>query len=361
MRLNRVCWLDIPWSGCRAGSPGIGDVRSVISPHPWRTTRLPTAHASSRPVRRRHVSRIAILSEHIWIYASVFAAALQCVRMALQRQIAADYGDLVGASARYVLSAPLATLAAAMIFLGGMDFPDPGPVFLAFAALTSVSQIVASIFLLRAFSQRSFAVGATLSRTESLQVALLTPLLLNEYLGPATIAGVLVSALGVTLLSMKRGVAGAGLLAQMDGKTVSYGLLAGFFFALSSIFIRKANIDLGDAPVLARSMTTLVVVTWLQTILMLPFVAARVAGRFIRLTTRPGIALSLAVATVGGSIGWYVALSLATAARVQVVGQVGVVFIMLTSWIYFRERPTAMEIVGAALVVTGILCVVAYG
>jgi drug/metabolite transporter (DMT)-like permease len=56
-----------------------------------------------------------------------------------------------------------------------------------------------------------------------------------------------------------------------------------------------------------------------------------------------------------GSIGWYTAFALQNASYVRAVGQIEVVFTLLVSWLYFRERLTALEYTGMAVTVAGVL------
>ena len=50
-----------------------------------------------------------------------------------------------------------------------------------------------------------------------------------------------------------------------------------------------------------------------------------------------------------GSIGWYTAFAMQNASYVRAVGQIEVVFTLLIAWFYFRERMTALELLGVGV------------
>ncbi|MCO5128771.1 MAG: EamA family transporter, partial [Rhodobacteraceae bacterium] len=61
---------------------------------------------------------------------------------------------------------------------------------------------------------------------------------------------------------------------------------------------------------------------------------------------------------VFGSMGWFAAVSLQNAAYVRAVGQVEIVFTLLASALFFRERLKLREGAGIALVVGSLLLIV---
>jgi uncharacterized membrane protein len=61
------------------------------------------------------------------------------------------------------------------------------------------------------------------------------------------------------------------------------------------------------------------------------------------------------------SLGWFVALTVATAAQVKAVGQVELLFSWLTARYAFGELPALRETLGIALVAGGIVAVVLAG
>ena len=77
----------------------------------------------------------------------------------------------------------------------------------------------------------------------------------------------------------------------------------------------------------------------------------------VRQASRASSAPSLFVGITSaiGSIGWFTAMAMQNASYVKAVGQVEVIFTVLISTLYFRERITAMEYAGIATIVVAVL------
>jgi drug/metabolite transporter (DMT)-like permease len=63
----------------------------------------------------------------------------------------------------------------------------------------------------------------------------------------------------------------------------------------------------------------------------------------------------IGVTSTLGSIAWFTAFALQNASYVRAVGQVEVVFTLLISVLYFRERINPLELAGIAATVAGVL------
>ncbi|HVG87503.1 MAG TPA: hypothetical protein VM823_00935, partial [Gaiellales bacterium] len=73
------------------------------------------------------------------------------------------------------------------------------------------------------------------------------------------------------------------------------------------------------------------------------------------------VAVPVGAAGMLASLGWFVALTVATAAQVKAVGQVELLFSWLTARYAFGELPALRETLGIALVAGGIVAVVLAG
>jgi drug/metabolite transporter (DMT)-like permease len=60
-------------------------------------------------------------------------------------------------------------------------------------------------------------------------------------------------------------------------------------------------------------------------------------------------------ASAAGTIGWFTASALANASYVAAVAQVQIVFALLISRYWFKERIRPLELVGIALILAGVL------
>ena len=127
-----------------------------------------------------------------------------------------------------------------------------------------MAQIAATLLLLHLFSLRNFAVGNTFAKTETVQAALFGFLLLGDRLGALALAGILVSLVGLVLLSATRGLGGGAL-----NRAAAIGLACGAAFAVAGIGYRAASLSLPDAGgLLMRPAVTLAYVTLLQSVLL---------------------------------------------------------------------------------------------
>jgi hypothetical protein len=113
------------------------------------------------------------------------------------------------------------------------------------AALGAVAQLVATAFLIRAMATRSFVVAVTYSKTEILQIGVLSVALLAEPVTAAAAAAIALASVGVLLLSAKPGaMPGADLRAWLS-PSAAIGLASGACFALSAVGYRGAAVALG--------------------------------------------------------------------------------------------------------------------
>jgi len=73
---------------------------------------------------------------------------------------------------------------------------------------------------------------------------------------------------------------------------------------------------------------------------------------------RPKLTLSISLFSCLGSLGWFAAMSLETVALVKTLGQVEILFTLLISARWFKERLSRRDLLGLALIVTGAACVI---
>ena len=291
----------------------------------------------------------------LWVIFTLAAAAMQTVRFMLQKQLKGAGLSTGGATfSRFLFAAPMACLLAAVALTAtGTAPPAPGPGFWAYVALGATGQIVATFLTVALFSMRNFAVGVAFTKTETVQVALLSAVLLGEAVSPLGWAAIGIGLAGVLLLS--RGTeAGAGLF----GRAALYGVLAGGLFGLSAIGYRGATLALMPLPFFLRALLALAAATVLQSVAMGLWLAWREPGEIGRVVTRWRRTVLVGLTGMLGSLGWFAAFSLQNAAYVRALGQVEIVFTLLASALVFRERLALREGLGIALVVASVVVIV---
>ena len=175
----------------------------------------------------------------LWVAISLAAAFLQNLRTALQKALTPRVGVIGATYARFLFAAPWALL---LVALRAQRAPLPAPT-LAFALWSvggAVAQIGATLLLLHLFSLRNFAVGNTFAKTEALQAAVFGLVLLGDRLPSLAIAGLVLSLLGIVLISVRATPGGA-----LVGRAALLGLASGAAFALSAVAYRGATVSRG--------------------------------------------------------------------------------------------------------------------
>ena len=298
----------------------------------------------------------------IWIPITLWAALAQTVRNAAQRTLTADLGTLAATLVRFLYGLPVAAVfVLATCMLG--DRPGLAPVFTAhyaaWLAMGAITQVGATAFLLLAMKERNFILAVAYSKTEVLQVALFSTVLLHELPGTVALLSMGAATIGVVLLSLPRGAmagSAAALRPGGNGRLVAYGLASGACFALASVGFRGASLALGDGvlPWVAGGWGVL----WaqlLQTVLL---------GGWL-LVRQPGVARAIArawkLSVVAGSMGavasiaWFTAYAMRPASDVRTLGLVEVIFSYVVSRRVFRESLSRMEAAGLGLVMAGLV------
>lgn len=292
-----------------------------------------------------------------WVALSIGAAFLQNLRSALQKSLTARVAVLGATYARFLFAAPWALLAALLLTRTG-GVPGLTPAFAGWALLGAGAQIAAQMALLRLFTLRNFAVGNAFARTETILAALVGAVLLGDWLGLWPAVGILVSVAGVIVLSLNGGLRRAGF----DRAAALTGLACGLGFALSSVSYRAASLGLqGDAGYLTRAAVTLAFVILAQTLAMTLWMRLRAPGAITAVLRAWRVAALVGLVGMLASLGWFAAFTLTSAAEVKAVGQVELLFSMLTARLAFGERPTVRELLGILLVGGGIVLLVLSG
>jgi drug/metabolite transporter (DMT)-like permease len=293
---------------------------------------------------------------NLWIAITFAAAAVQTLRFVLQKRLKGLGLSTGGATfARFLFAAPLAVAGMAALLLAGHALPAPPPLFWAYVAAGGVGQIVATFCTVALFSERSFAVGIAFTKSEVVLVAVFSALVLGEPVPLAGWAAILLGTAGVLALSQPQG---GWRWAAVGSRAVGLGLLAGAFFGASAIGYRGATLLVDSPSALFRAVVALAAVTTFQTLVMGLWLVWREPGELGRVAARWRDTAPVGVTGVLGSLCWFVAFALMNAAYVRSVGQVELIFSMLASVLFFREKVRLREVLGMALLVAGIVGIV---
>ena len=296
----------------------------------------------------------------MWIPITLAAAAFQILRTARQHELRRVLDVNAAGFVRYAYGFPLAVLASIITFgIVGAELPSAPMRFWPIIAGAGVAQILGTVALLKSFQLRDFAIGTIYAKSEVILVALVSTVFLGEALRPLGWVAAIVCMIGVAWLAAPDKVGDALRLAADPAALM--GILAALGFALAAAGIRGASNSLSDAPTWNRALLTLTVMLGIQSV---------VNGTQLALTDRSGLtavfthwrpAIAVGVLSVSGSACWATAVTLTSATRVRTLGQVELLLAFAVSILWLRERHTRAEYAASALVVAGVIGVVALG
>ena len=306
------------------------------------------------------ISNRGVSGMELWIPITLAAAFCQNLRSALQKYLKGRLSTSGATFSRFCYAFPFALLyLAALTGLLGLELPVPNLTFAAFTVLGGIAQIVATALLVYLFSFHNFAVGTTYSKTETVQTAVFGVVVLGEPIGWMATFAIVVSLVGVMTLSVSRSeLRLRRLLTAWTDRAALIGIASGTFFGISAVSYRAASLSLGGEGFLVQAAYTLACVTVLQTIVMAAYIGWREPGQLARVLRAWPVAALVGLSGMLASAGWFSAMTIKNAAYVRALGQVELVFTFVASIVFFKERTSAVELAGIALVVGGLLMLV---
>ena len=288
----------------------------------------------------------------LWLPATVLAALLQAWRTAVQQRVRADLSLNAAGLVRYLYGLPVGIgLLMAYLLWRGDDLPGTGWAFWVYALAAGLAQIIGTNLLLMAFGYRNYVVGTAYAKTEAIQGALLSLVLLGEMLTGRTWAGIGVGVAGVILLS----TGGVRVkLSDLWQPAALCGLGAGLGFTMTSIFVKLATRDIATDDLVLAALVTLVVVQAGQTLMQGGYVVMREPAQIAAVFRTWRVSAQVGALAALGSACWFTGFATAPVALVRTVGQVEVIFTLGFSRLYLKERVKRHEVAGLALVGIGV-------
>lgn len=292
----------------------------------------------------------------LWIPVTVAAAIFQTLRFMLQKSLSTVKLSAAGATfARFAYSAPLIlVLLALYLWLSGRALPPLSGTFWMFAAIGGLCQALATLCVVLLFKQRNFAVGITFKKTEVIQTALVGFIVLGEGISWGGFVAILIGLLAVLLLSKTPGGSGAWWR-HLTNRASLLGLGSGVLFAFSAVSYRGASLQLSELEPAFRAAITLAAVTSIQFVGMALWLAWRDRAELHAVWATRSTAVFVGLTSMCGSFCWFLAFTLQNAAYVKALGQVELIFSMLASLLFFREKITSRELMGIGLLGVSIL------
>ena len=289
----------------------------------------------------------------IWLPATLLAALFQAWRTAVQQRVRADLSVNAAGLVRYLYGLPVGLL----LLLGYQALvheasPAIGNGFLPLAAAGGFAQIIGTNLLLMAFGYRNYVAGTAFAKTEAIQGAILSMLLLGETLSRLTWLGIGIGVAGVMVVS----AAGQRLrLADLVQPAALCGLGAGFCFTMTSILVKSATFEIGTSDKVLAALIALVAVQACQTLMQGAYVLWRERDQLPRIFSTWRTSGQVGILAAFGSACWFTGFATAPVALVRAVGQVEVILTMGFSRLYLKEQARRSDALGLMLVGTGVV------
>jgi drug/metabolite transporter (DMT)-like permease len=295
----------------------------------------------------------------LWIPITIAAALAQTIRNAAQRHLVTELGTLGATLVRFLYGLPfaMAWLAIVTVFTG-VDIPTPTAAFFAWCVVGAVSQIAGTALLLKTMRVRNFAVGVAYSKSEVVQVALLSVVLLGDPLSLRMAAAVAAGTVGVLLLAPadpKRPF--RSLVDGFTSRAALLGLGCGAGLAMASVAFRGAALALPATSFLVAAASALVVAQTMQTVLLGGWLLARSPDVVVRTLGAWRVSLFAGLMGASASIGWFTAFAIQPVTSVRTLGLIEMVFSYGVSRRFFREQITRRELAGMAMLALGVVIV----
>ena len=289
-----------------------------------------------------------------WIIFTLLAVIMQSVRTAAQKQITQKISVQSATLVRFLFGIKFAAL---YFFLAVWIFQpinlELNIKFILSGALASISQVLATVFLIKALTLKNFAVGTALAKTEALLTAVLGSMFFSAYLNPMGYLSILFGVCGL-LIASNWNVTFKDL---SDNQSIRYGLGAGLGFALASLWIRDASLSL-EIPRIVSAAAVLLYMVILQSLICLVWISVKEPEQFMLIKKNLKSSLFIGFTGVLGSIGWFTAMSLQNAALVKTLGQIEFIASLLITYLYFNEKISTREYLGIAFIALSLLLLI---
>tara|TARA_S200000501_G_C20868120_1_gene762938 strand:- start:588 stop:1487 length:900 start_codon:yes stop_codon:yes gene_type:complete len=290
-----------------------------------------------------------------WIFVAISGAFFQNLRSTLQKKLNQKISTIASTYVRFAFALPFGAI---LFFLYFQDVRVVQEVlsqknFIFNVFLASVFQIIFTFVLLYLFRFANFVVGTSLSKTEVIQVAIFEYLIIGDKLNKFGITGIIISTIGVIILSIKDL---SLFLKNLLSKTTLIGLSAGLFLGLSVVYFRAAALTLENFDSnFEKAISTLFFGLVIQTTLVTFYLIIFEKTQFKKLYENKYECFIAGLAGFLATLSWFYAFTLVQSSFVRAIGQIELLFSYVSSKYMFKEKVKITEILGIIIFVSGVL------
>ncbi len=292
-----------------------------------------------------------------WVLITAIASLSQTLRSVFQKNIIEDVGVLASAYSRFIFALPFVALLAVffldieeLLILNNLSVKT-----WFFLVTASICQILFTIILIKLFTLRSFAIGVAFSKTEVIQTTLLEIVIIGFILTSHVLLAIIIGFIGMLFMSKQKLIGNVGH-SRLFLQQVILGVSCGIFLGLSSVLFKVAldsvAIDIIYKKVIVLSFMALAI----QSVIFGAYIViADEKKKLDKLFNIWKKGLPVGFFGCSATFCWFYAFSLVDATLVRAVGQLEIVFSVLMSYIFYKERITGSELIGMSLITISIL------
>ena len=289
----------------------------------------------------------------MWIWFTLLAAITQAGRNAFQKQLSVNVPTLGVTLARFFYAVPLVSGYLAFLYWhnDSLTLPNFPPLFFVYAVGAGLSQIWATSLMVQLFQLKNYAIGVGLAKSEAVWAALLGVLFFGVNISIIGWLGVVLGGIAIFLMT------GSGNLRQLSWQTLFLGIASGLCFALTSLWVREASLQLNGHFLISAAWVLFAVISF-EAVLLVGYLAVFQPETLKKFFRYPKLGILTSLFSFLGSFGWFNAMSLNHVAFVKTLGQVEIFFTLAISYFVFKERLKIQDITGLILVMVAAVLVV---
>lgn len=278
---------------------------------------------------------------------------MQSFRNALQKKLREETSTAGATVSRFLFGAPMAALYLGLLYTleAEPQLPTLSNTFLLYIAIAACSQIFATAFMVMLFSEKNYAIGVGLGKSEALIAAVLGALFFSAPLNNKAWLGVIIGCIAVWLMSKPNADD------KFSFKVFTLGLASGLCFALCTLYVRESCLLL-DLPFMHSAAWVLLWVISLQTVILVIWLLVKEPQTLRQLFKKSRQVFMVSLCGFIASVGWFTAMSLEKVALVKTLGQIEVLFTLLISYFWFKEKLKLNDLWGLCLIIVSAILVV---
>jgi drug/metabolite transporter (DMT)-like permease len=270
--------------------------------------------------------------------------------------LTASVGTVGATHVRFLFGFPFSILFFAIVMLVARESVSvPSFSFWLWLVLGTMTQIIATGLMLAAMNERSFVVTTAYIKTEPIQAALFGFIFLADHLTLWKVVAIVVATAGVVLTAIRPG----GEKSFGDLRPTLLGLAAAAGFALSAVGYRGAILNVPGVSFVTAASFTLVLGLMLQTVLLSSYLLLRDRKTLMALLRLWKPSMLAGFLGAAASQFWFLGFALTSVANVRTLALVEVLFAQAIAYYSMKQRISAREALGIALIVVGVALLIA--